>query len=1423
MIDTGAAPNIIKTGNLLVDTKIDPEDTVLLSGITEEKLKTLGSVTANYMGHDIVFQVVRNDFPISQEGILGSDFLRNATKIDFARQEIKWQGIVIPLVPRETVTIPARSRTTLPLRVKDNGLTEGYVPRLKIAEDIFTGEAIVSSHDGRGYIGITNTSEKECKLAIPTVELQEIELISPIEPSGSISDPPVFCPSARGQDDKTTPNTLAALGSGESHQGLILNSTNISNFSEPRALNPPVFCSSARGQDEEPTSKTLATLGIGKSYQGSRQNSRSNERNFITDTRSPKQKNVKVSNPSEIQADDPPSGKITATSDEISTTDPRSFKQRIVRVPKPSKIQADNPPLRKLFITANDENSAKSQRASEIKPLLRLQHLNEEESDHVHTLVTRYGDIFRAPSDKLAYTNVVKHRVPTTDEMPIHTKQYRFPAIHKEEINKQIKDLLDNEVIQPSVSPYNSPLWIVPKKPDSKGNKRWRMVIDYRQLNEKTIGDAYPLPNIVEILDQLGSAKYFSVFDLASGFHQIPMHESDAPKTAFSTPHGHYEFNRMPFGLKNAPATFQRLMDQVLTGLQGNELFVYLDDIVIYARSLREHEIKFNKLADRLRKANLKLQPDKCEFLRREVTYLGHIISEDGVKPDPKKIRSVQDFPRPRNTKNIKQFLGLAGYYRRFIPNFSKTARPLTELLKKDTPFTWADTQEQAFSHLRDALISEPVLQYPDLTKPFVVTTDASDYAVGGILSQGTIGKDRPIAYTSRLLNAAERNYSTIEKELLAIVYSVNHFRSYLYGHKFTLVTDHKPLVWLHSVKDPTSRLVRWRLKLAEYNYEVIYKAGKTNVNADALSRNPVPTKIFPLSLSEESSDSLFHHPDPTHRRRQTTEKTNVNYDQDDADVGEQTLEELGTEIIFSDELPEDSDSDGEDESDNQLFDNINEPFEQNRNEPIEVRDNLITRKDNTAIFVTQQGHPCDEGARALQKNNKLPEIRNATLGRANVSKLGDKHLIALVIKDRVSSLTQTESLKEALHSLLDVSIELNLHSISMSKGDVDSIPWEHIRKYIRNVFSDSPTKIIICSNKIITPNERDRQGIIIENHSTAIGGHKGVTKTFERIRHNYFWPRMKRDIQTFIKGCRECQLKKLVRVKTRQPMILTDTPGAAFDKISMDIMGPLPQTEAGNIYILTIQDLLTKFSLAIPLKQATAIDIAEAFTNEFICTYGAPQAILTDQGANFISSLMRGIARKFRITQYRTSAYRPQSNGSIERSHHVLWEYLKQFTDKHHAWDEHLKLAMFSYNTSVHEGTRYTPHELVFGKIARAPASDPPITETEMNPSYCQYLTSLFNKIRDTQATARENLQQAKVRSKMYYDKRINVRIFNVRDKVYLLNEPAKGKLGDQYTGPHTILEKLPNHNVKISLSKNRSKIVHEDKLKIAKPHHIP
>ncbi|KAL6418720.1 hypothetical protein ACFW04_011841 [Cataglyphis niger] len=279
--------------------------------------------------------------------------------------------------------------------------------------------------------------------------------------------------------------------------------------------------------------------------------------------------------------------------------------------------------------------------------------------------------------------------------------------------------------------------------------------------------------------------------------------------------------------------------------------------------------------------------------------------------------------------------------------------------------------------------------------------------------------------------------------------------------------------------------------------------------------------------------------------------------------------------------------------------------------------------------------------------------------------------------------------------------------------------------------------------------------------------------------------------------------------------MVITDTPGSAFDKVSLDIVGPLPITNTGNQYILTMQDLLTKYSVAVPLREATSLAIADALTKNFICIYGTPKAILTDQGTNFLSALMRNLTKRFNIQHFKTTAYHPQSNGSIERSHHVLTEYLKTQVEKEKEWDNYINMAMFSYNTSVHEGTKFSPFELIFGRIARLPSAHIPIDEN-LEITYQQYLTDLFNKINDIQEEARKNLIAAKERSKYYYDRKINPQNFRVGSYVFLLKESARGKFSDQYTGPHEVIEILPQYNVKI-LIKNKPRIVHINKLKLA------
>lgn len=531
----------------------------------------------------------------------------------------------------------------------------------------------------------------------------------------------------------------------------------------------------------------------------------------------------------------------------------------VINLSKHSQIVFVDQPLRSESISdnyhecnfhlANDEPSISS---ATIENLIQTDHLNSREKSQLFQLCDEFQEIFFREGQSLSFTSATKHRIITNDDLPIYTKSYRYPYVHKEEVQTQIQKLLEQGIIRPSYSPWSSPIWIVPKKLDSSGKQKWRMVIDYRKLNEKTIDDRYPLPNITEILDKLGRCMYFTSLDLASGFHQIEVDPRDIEKTAFSVENGHYEYVRMPFGLKNAPSTFQRVMDNVLRDLIGKECLVYIDDIVVFSVSLEEHMEKLKKVFQRLREWNLKIQVDKCHFLKKEIEFLGHIVSQEGIKPNPAKIEAIKSFPIPKTPKEIKGFLGLLGYYRKFIHDFAKITKPLTKKLRKGEEINFDKEYVEAFEKCKTLLINDPILIYPDFSKPFNLTTDASNYAIGAVLSQGPIGHDKPVCYASRTLNKSETNYSTTEKELLALVWACKYFRPYLYGRKFNLLSDHQPLKSIHTMKNTNSKLTRWKLQLEEFEYTPMYIKGKNNVVADALSR-------INETHVNETSDATIH------------------------------------------------------------------------------------------------------------------------------------------------------------------------------------------------------------------------------------------------------------------------------------------------------------------------------------------------------------------------------------------------------------------------------------------------------------------------------------------------------------------------------------------------------------------------------------
>lgn len=428
----------------------------------------------------------------------------------------------------------------------------------------------------------------------------------------------------------------------------------------------------------------------------------------------------------------------------------------------------------------------------------------------------------------------IDHRIELEPgSLPVSRPVYRMSPAELDEVKRQLDELLSKGFIRPSVSPYGAPILFVKKKDGSM-----RMCIDYRALNKTTIKNSYSLPRIDDLLDQLHGATVFSKIDLRSGYHQIRVFEPDIPKTAFRTRYGHYEFTVLPFGLCNAPGTFQRLMNDVFRQYLDKFVLVYLDDILIYSKTPDEHLDHLQRVFSLLRQHQLYGKLSKCDFGKDICDFLGHVITSSGIKPDPKKVQAVQDWPVPRDVTELRSFLGLAGYYRRFIKDFSKIALPLTDLLSTKlqwTSTTWTSAQDQAFETLKTSLTTAPVVSAPDFSLPFLLKTDASDYAIGAVLVQGS----SVIAYDSRKLNSAERNYPVHERELLAIVSALNTWRHYLLGRRFTIETDNHPTSHILTQPRLSPRQARWLDRLAEFDCEIRYKSGKINTVADALSRRP--------------------------------------------------------------------------------------------------------------------------------------------------------------------------------------------------------------------------------------------------------------------------------------------------------------------------------------------------------------------------------------------------------------------------------------------------------------------------------------------------------------------------------------------------------------------------------------------------------
>lgn len=949
------------------------------------------------------------------------------------------------------------------------------------------------------------------------------------------------------------------------------------------------------------------------------------------------------------------------------------------------------------------------------------------------------------PEDKMSVNNFYEQKLRLRDNEPVYIKNYRLPHTQKQEINRQVQNLFENKLIEHSTSNFNSPLILVPKKSPTN-EKRWRMCVDYRALNKKLIADKHPLPRIDDILDSFGRAKYFSILDLYSGFHQIPLQKESREMTAFSTEKGSFQWKVLPFGLNVAPNSFSRMMAIAFSGLPPERAFIYMDDIIVIGISEKHHLKNLKSVFNICRKFNLKLNIEKCDFFKPQVTFLGHTCTPNGILPDQNKIKAVRNYPKPTSKKEAKRFTAFANYYRRFIPNFSFLAQPLNNLTRKRTEFIWTEECEQSFQKLKNKLINPPILQYPNFQEEFIVTVDASNRACGAVLSQNINGNDLPICYISKSFKGSELNKPIIEKELLAIHFAITNLRPYLYGTHFTVRSDHRPLVYLYNMKNPASKLTRIRLELEEYDFEIVHIAGKDNVVADALSR------ISIQDLQETYKDQIILV--TTRSQLKRLNHQNVNSVQN-------KKERAQNDII---EIPK-------------IIEELSRKYVRKipriKSEIYESKTVVDVYKNHRKLFEIEFVHN--------NVNEKFPL---------------EKILSSL---DNMATLNKVKNIQwpmdDIIFSVYNINDFKNLAETALKNLQISLVPAV-------NVITDEKLK-----TDLLTKYHND----------PIIGGHVGQKKLYEKLRSKYYWRNMTRDVAKFVKSCNKCKLNK-PKIKVKAPMTITKTPQKPFDVVIIDTVGPLPKSNYGNVYILTMICDLSKYLVTCPIPDKSANTVAKAIVNNFILKYGMIKELRSDCGTEYRNQVLSELCQLLNIDKKFSTPYRHESVGTVERNHRFFNEYIRAYVNNINDWEEYLTYFTFCYNISTHSSLddKYTPFELVFSKKALIPDY---LDNSEIDPiyNYDNFVKETKYRLHTAHKYAQKLLEKSKFRNKHYYDKTAKNVIFKTNDKVNLLKEPYD-KHKQTYTGPF-IVKKLIEPNIEIvDPQTNKTKIVHKNKLQLDK-----
>ena len=998
-----------------------------------------------------------------------------------------------------------------------------------------------------------------------------------------------------------------------------------------------------------------------------------------------------------------------------------------------------------------DEVDKLIQRVKENKDLKNIQ-INQ-----ICGVIEKWRHVFVSDTAKLSTTNVHQVKIVLEDQVPVNVRNYQHSITNKEKCKKHIEQLLEGGLITHSSSPYNAPCMIV-----HKGNKD-RFVIDYRKINAKIRRDSYPLPLISEILHGFNGSELFSKFDLTKSFHQIPLEEHSRKYTTFSVSGmGSYQWTSIPFGLHLGTGCMQRIMDHVLRGEQPN-IIPYVDDIILHHSNFESHLSAISRVLEKLSDAQLCISPQKTELFQKKMEFVGHIVSAKGIEVQPDKLEAILQFPVPMKQKQVRSFMGMLNYQSAYIKNFTETARPLQKLTGKGVKFQWEKEHQVAFETLKNKLTSPPILKSPDFTKPFLITSDASNEAISAVMEQ--IYEDRKflVDAVGRCLNQAEKNYSTTEKELLAVIYAIQKWKSFLLSTNQITVfqVDHLPLTHIKKLENFQGRMSRWMLILNEVPHEIKYIAGKNNKFADALSRREYLTEMLqqlPKSMSSDQSKKEIYETFMKEHKLDDDKETRVA-------VG---LTPPCTENIKLIQTRSKT-------KNQEIIDN--EPSKAPTKAPLSKIKNLIHETSmQKKISENQKKDVWVKEMIDYLKENKLPRD---------------------LVREKEILNTSTQYFMDEEHDILYREFQPNPHH--------------------------KPT---VLYEQLVLPDSMVAE-ILYQTHDVPyIGGHRGHQKVYLTLQPHVYFKNMYTVTKNYVKSCQICAKRKSPRRKFRTPIVsnMVGEP-IPFHCVEIDFIGPLTPSE-GKRYIMTVIDAFSRFGIGVPLPNISAESTAKAIMDHVVLKYGTPAIIRSDNGPQLRSNMLSNLENLLEIKHVFGAPYHPQSQAKVERWNGTLMQAVSMYCSGNpRTWNKYLQKVIFSYNISVHSQTKQVPFEVVhtFGATIPCFANLKPRQEGLVG-DIQEYMAETAIVATQSRDRLLEEVKKGQIYNKIHHDKTNTQKTkLNIGNLVWVYNPPikkgvSKKLIGQRWIGPYR-LERLCESGVTFELSTpNKRKvpvIVHCNRIK--------